>query len=326
MKLHPLQIIAYLVIAAAGMKVAAPILNLVLMALVFSISFTPVIIWLTKKKVPRGLAILITVLIMIVGTVFLTSVISIAVVRLAEQFPRYQQQLIDLKLQIIQFLSNLGIDTSRMFSVEGFDPNKLMEIARSFVSGIVETFSNFSLVFLMTIFFLIDTTVIRERVENGSIKMNREVEKLYELTVAIRKYVSISAFTGFLTAAGNLVLLLVLGVEYPVLWAFLSFLFSFIPNFGFILSVLAPAFLALMNSGSMTAILVVVGFIVINAIVENVIRPRVMGEELNLSLSIIFISLIFWTWILGALGAILAIPLTISIMKGWELVFSKDKS
>ena len=178
----------------------------------------------------------------------------------------------------------------------------------------------------MIIFLLVDTTILRQRVENGSIKLSRELEKVYELSVAIRKYVSISAFTGFLTALGNLILLLIMGVEFPFLWAFLSFLFSFIPNFGFILSVLPPAFLGLLDSGTTTAIIIVVGFVTINAIVENIIRPRVMGEELNLSLSVIFISLIFWTWILGAFGAILAIPLTISLFKAWELVFSEERA
>ena len=70
--------------------------------------------------------------------------------------------------------------------------------------------------------------------------------------------------------------------------------------------------------------LIVVGFIVINAIVENVVKPKVMGEELNLSLFIIFLSLIVWTWILGAIGAILAIPLTISAMKAWEILFAEE--
>jgi len=148
--------------------------------------------------------------------------------------------------------------------------------------------------------------------------------KLEELFIEIRKYISISAFTGLLTAIGNLILLLIMGVDFPVLWAFLSFLFSFIPSIGFILSVLPPAILAFLDLGLSESIIVLVGFILINAIIENVLKPRVMGEELNLSLSIILISLIVWAWILGAIGAILAIPLTISAMKTWEILFVKE--
>jgi predicted PurR-regulated permease PerM len=151
-------------------------------------------------------------------------------------------------------------------------------------------------------------------------------QKVTELAAEIRKYVSISAFTGFLTAVGNLILLLILGVDFAVLWAFLSFLFSFIPNIGFILSVIPPAFIALGDTGLTAALIVIVGFVVINGIVENVIKPRYMGDELDMSLFVIFLSLVIWTWILGAMGAILAIPLTISFMKAWQIVFAPESS
>ncbi|MEE9118243.1 MAG: AI-2E family transporter, partial [Calditrichia bacterium] len=152
--------------------------------------------------------------------------------------------------------------------------------------------------------------------------LSKGLLKITELADEIRKYVSISAFTGLLTAIGNFILLLILGVDFPFLWAFLSLLFSFIPNIGFVLSVIPPAFLALAESGVTEAIIIVIGFVIINAIVENIIKPKFMGEELNLSLFVIFLSLIVWTWILGAMGAILAIPLTISAMKAREILFS----
>ena len=171
---------------------------------------------------------------------------------------------------------------------------------------------------------LIDATDLRYKIYKGERKITPSHAKRMELGEQIRKYNSISALTGGLTAVGNLILLLIMGVDFPLLWAFLSFLFSFIPNIGFILSIIAPAFIALVELGPTAAIIVIVGFIIINGIVENVIRPKFMGKELNISLTMIFLSLIFWTWILGAMGAILAIPLTISAMKAWEIMFSED--
>ena len=82
--------------------------------------------------------------------------------------------------------------------------------------------------------------------------------------------------------------------------------------------------MALVELGLTQAIIVIIGFIVINGIVENIIKPKYMGDELDLSLFVIFVSLIFWTWILGGMGAILAIPLTISAMKAWEIVFAEE--
>jgi predicted PurR-regulated permease PerM len=324
MKLHPLQITAYIVIVIAGMKFAAPIVNLILLALLLAGSVMPVIIWMIKKRVPKPIAIFITISILIVCTLLIGSIVSVAVVGIADKVPHYESQLVNLKNNSIEFFAGLGLDISDLTSMEELSPGNVLKVATDFIAGIISTFSNFALVFLMIVFLLIDTADLRYKIDKGDKKLTKGLLKLEELFVEIRKYVSISAFTGLLTALGNLVLLLILGVDFPVLWAFFSFLFSFIPSIGFILSVLPPALLAFLDMGLTESIIVASGFILINAIVENVVKPKVMGEELNLSLSIIFLSLIVWAWILGAIGAILAIPLTISAMKAWEIVFSGD--
>jgi predicted PurR-regulated permease PerM len=324
MKLHPLQITAYVIIIGAGLKFAAPIVNLILLALLLAGSLMPVIIWLMKKRVPKAVSILITVLLLVIITMIIGSVVSVAVVGIADKVPQYEAQLGQLRNNTIQFFSGLGIDISNLRSIPELSPGNILDVVTDFIAGVISTFSNFSIVVLLIIFLLIDTADLRYRVNKGDKELTAGWLKLEELFTEIRKYVSISAFTGMLTAVGNLILLLIMGVDFPVLWAFLSFLFSFIPSIGFILSVLPPALLALLDFGVTEMIIVLVGFIVINAIIENVVKPKVMGEELNLSLSGIFISLIVWTWILGAIGAILAIPLTISAMKAWEILFAKE--
>jgi predicted PurR-regulated permease PerM len=324
MKLHPLQITTYIVIVGAGLKLTAPIINLILLALLLAGSLMPVIIWLMKKRVPKSVAILSTVLLLIIITMIIGSAVSVAVVGIADKIPQYEVQLNNLRNNTIQFFGALGMDISDIRSIPELNPGKILEVATGFIAGVISTFSNFSIVVLLIIFLLIDAADLRYRIDKGDKKISAGWQKLEELFVEIRKYLSISAFTGLITAIGNLILLLSLGVEFPFLWAFLSFLFSFIPSIGFILSVLPPALLALLDLGLTESIIVAIGFILINAIVENVVKPKVMGEELNLSLFVIFVSLIVWTWILGAIGAILAIPLTISAMKAWEILFSKE--
>ncbi len=326
MKLHPLQIGAYLVIVAAGMKIAAPILNIILLAVLLSISVMPVILWFMKKGVPKALTLTITILLLILVTLSIASVLSVAVAGLADKIPQYKDQLVSLRDGTVEFLAGFGINISDLLSGQEIKPDKIMAIASDFLSGIITTFSNFSLVFLLIIFLLIDITDLRYKQHQSGKNLTMMQEKSTELATEIRKYVSISAFTGLLTAIGNLILLLVMGVDFPVLWAFLSFLFSFIPSIGFILSVIPPAFIALGDSGLTAAIIVIVGFIIINGIVENVIKPKYMGGELDMSLFVIFLSLVVWTWILGAMGAILAIPLTISFIKAWKIVFAPEKA
>jgi len=326
MRLHPLQIGAYLVIVAAGMKIAAPILNIILLAVLLAISIMPVILWFMKKGVPKALTLIITITLLILVTLSIASILSVAVAGLADKIPQYKDQLVSLRDGTVEFLAGFGINVSDLLSGQEIKPDKIMAIASDFLAGIITTFSNFSLVFLLIIFLLIDITDLRYKQHQSGKNLTLMQEKTTELATEIRKYVSISAFTGLLTAIGNLILLLVMGVDFPVLWAFLSFLFSFIPNIGFILSVIPPAFIALGDSGLTAAIIVIVGFIIINGIVENVIKPKYMGGELDMSLFVIFLSLVVWTWILGAMGAILAIPLTISFMKAWQILFTSESA
>ena len=133
------------------------------------------------------------------------------------------------------------MDISDLSSMEELNPGNILKVASNFIAGIISTFSNFALVFLMIVFLLIDAADLRYKIDRGDKIFTKGWLKLEELFIEIRKYISISAFTGLLTAIGNLILLLIIGVDFPVLWAFLSFLFSFIPSIGFILSVLPPA-------------------------------------------------------------------------------------
>jgi AI-2 transport protein TqsA len=103
-------------------------------------------------------------------------------------------------------------------------------------------------------------------------------------------------------------------VPLPALWAFLTFAASFIPNIGTIVALVPPTILALLDSGFGAAAAVVVGFTLVNVAQDYLLQPRMMGTELNLSPLVVFISIIGWAWILGAAGALLAVPLTVGLV------------
>lgn len=111
----------------------------------------------------------------------------------------------------------------------------------------------------------------------------------------------------------SFLLLIVLDVPLPALWAFLVFAASFIPSIGWLLSVIPPAIVALLDGGVGGAVAVVVGLGVINFVQDNILQPMAVGSELNLTPLVAFVGVIAWTWILGPAGAILAIPLTLAL-------------
>jgi len=324
MRLHIIQVLAYIVIIAAGMKLAAPVINIILISLLLTMTILPLQNWLMKKGLPKSLSVLLTIVILILITTLITSLLSVAITGIVKKSPEYQQNLASFKLQIQELLSLVNVDVTAIFEQNSYNPERILLLVRRFIAGIISTFSNFTFVFLLVIFILIDTAGFFLKLEKSKKNFGPSLKKIADLADEIRKYVSITAYTGVLTAVGNLILMIILGVDFPVLWAFLSFLFTFIPNIGFMLSMIPPAFLALGESGITAAIIIVIGFIVINTIVDNIIKPKFLGEELNLSLTVIFISLIIWTWILGPVGAILAIPLTISVIRAWEVLSNES--
>ncbi|MCK4818297.1 AI-2E family transporter [bacterium] len=323
-KLHPMQMLAYSVIIMAGMYAAASVISLILLSLLLAISVIPLVSWLIKHRIPKWLAITLTILIFLLVISIINFTIVVAVHEIAEKLPQYKDDLFQLKLQALNLVKNAGIEVPEEMAKSRVEVDSILQYFGDFISGIVSIISNFMVVFLMIIFMVVDITTVRLRYEKGEIRAESFLDKLAELAEAIRKYVSIAASTGLLTAAGNLILLLILGVDYPFLWAFLSFLFSFIPNIGFIFSIIPPAFLALTEISPVSALIVVVGFFLINEFIEDVIKPRMMGEELDLSLSVVFISLVIWAFILGPIGTVLAIPMTITVKMAWGVYMREE--
>jgi predicted PurR-regulated permease PerM len=319
-KVHPVIIIACLVIITAGMKVSAPVLNPILLAALFAISLVPLVAWLLRKGLKQGPAIALSILIVAVGGLFMIGILGAALTRLIQNMPVYGERLSVLLKGLMDFLHARGIDMSDIRSLEALSPSNMAKLALTLIGDVVALFGNAVLVLLLVIFFLIEFIRLRVNVDSGILSSDTWLAKIAGLGGEIRAYVSITAFTGFLTAIGNIILLLILGVDFPILWGFISFLTNFIPNIGFFIALIPPVFLALIESGGMYALIVVVGYFVINAIAENVIKPKFMGKELSMSILLIFLSLIFWGWVLGPVGAILAIPLTIALRKILEIM------
>ena len=120
---------------------------------------------------------------------------------------------------------------------------------------------------------------------------------------------------GLMTAVADVILLVILGVDFPLLWGVFSFLFNFIPVIGGLLAMLPPFGFALLEFGWTKALIVVIGFVLISSLVDNVLKPKLMRQGLDISILVIFLSLLFWSWVLGPSGAILAIPLTLLVKR-----------
>jgi AI-2 transport protein TqsA len=203
-------------------------------------------------------------------------------------------------------VNNLGAD--QMTSPQG-----LLQLAASFVGGMVSGLSNFGLIILTTIFFLVEALAMPRKVQNVAQESSPGVRRFLKLFQDLRQYMAINAGVGLMAAVINVILLTVMGIEFAVLWGILSFFLSFVPNVGFIISVIPPALMALLQYGPREMLIVIVAYNVINFLVDNVVKPRFIEKGVNISVLQTFLSLILWSWVLGPIGAILAVPMAIIV-------------
>ena len=318
--IRPLLILASLVIIIAGMKAIASVLNLFLVAILIAVILEPFLVLLLKRGLSKTLSLIVIIITLVITAVFLTLILGVAVSEMSDRVPYYEQQVSTVYNEGLELLASKGVNIQDIENLEVFTPDKLFNLSTSFLGGIFSTFGNFVFILLLTIFILITFANIRIKASQGGKSEDRILNRFSGLGTDIRKYLSITAMSGFFGAIGQLILMLILGVDFPVIWAFLSFLFNFIPNIGFVLTLIGPALLALLELGWISCLILIIGFVIINSLFDNVIKPKFIGQEFDMSILTVFLSLLFWTWVLGGIGAILAVPLTITLQRGWKIL------
>lgn len=318
---HPSPLQGYLVGAAslvlmvAGLKLAAPIVNLVLISFLLTFSISPVQGWLIQKKCPKGLAVFGTVLLIFVGGLGLLSILTVSVGGLIGELPNYEAKLTSLWNAVNTFFLDHHVNISGLLSLKEFDPKQLAAVAGNLLGTVLQGLSNGVFVIIIMVFALVELSAMQLRSFRATSARTRMQNRVDQVAEDVGKYLSITGGFGLINAAANFLWLLVLGVDFALTWAVISFLFTFIPNIGFVMGIIPPAAIALLEYGWGRALLVVAGYVALSFIVDNVIKPRTMKARLDISPLLTILSVVFWGWVLGATGVVLAVPLTITLQK-----------
>jgi predicted PurR-regulated permease PerM len=309
-------------VALFFLREAAALFNSLLLACIIVVAANPLLVWLQRKGLPNWLVFLITLLVILAvfGGVVLLLVFGVA--QLVEAVPTYMAQLEAAKEALREFLENLSIDRVDVSTALNLvDPGSLIDAMVEFLVGLAGGVSDIILVLLIMVFLLLEAFNIPAKLASEIELGNAYVKRLSEFAVDIRQYIAITTIIGLLTGLLDTILFLVVGVDFAVLWGVLAFLLSYIPSIGFWLAAIPPTILALLELGPIAGLVTFLGVVLINGFVENVVKPKFMGEGLDLSPFVVVFSVIFWTAILGPLGAILSIPMTLVIK---ELILDAD--
>jgi len=309
---------ASIVIILAGMKAGSSIIGFILLAAVLAMSITPLVNFMIDKGVKKSLALLIVILVIFIGGIGLISILGTSTVELARTIPTYESRIDELIHSFEKLLARFNIDAHELFNIEQIDPKRVLEFVSPVISGLLGALSNSLYLFLFIALMLVQFSGYEQHIKEGKYRKGSLHERMYEVRKDIRKYISITAFTGLLTSVANIILLLILGVDFAIFWGVLYFFFNFIPVIGAIVSTILPFLFTLIIFGWTKALIVLVGFVVFNSLSDNVLKPKLMQEGLEISIFLIFLSLVFWNFILGPIGAILAVPLTITVKRLYQ--------
>jgi len=304
--------LAALVVTVAGIQVAASIVGPIFLALMLTVAVHPLPEWLHRKGVPGWIATIAAIL--VVNAIILVLVLSLAlsVAQLATLLPEYADDFTALIDSAQSFLNSNGVNsTDAQTLLSQVDYSKVFGLVEGILQAMLGVFSNLLFVLALLLFMAVDGSSYGSRMRIVTQMRPEIATALSAFSVGTRKYLIVSTVFGLIVAVIDTGALWALGIPLPVLWGLLSFITNYIPNVGFILGLVPPALLALLQGGPGLMLTVIVVYSVINVIIQSVIQPKFVGDAVGLSVTFTFLSLVFWTWILGPLGAILAIPLTL---------------
>jgi predicted PurR-regulated permease PerM len=304
--------LASMVVAVAGIRAFRDTLGPAFLALVLVVTVHPLRARLCGRGAPGWvgiIAVMATIYAILIG---LVTALIVSAARLITLLPDYGTQFDNLLDRAAQWLEDLGVQPEQASAtVSRLDLSKLSGVLQNILSGLTSVGSN--LVFLVTlVFFLaIDGELFSRQLDVVAGSRPLVVRALREFSHNTRRYLAVSSLFGLVVAALDVFALQLLAIPLPLVWGLLSFVTNYIPNIGFVVGLIPAALLGLLEGGVARMLWVVAVYSAINMIVQSFIQPKVVGNVVRISATLTFLSLVFWAFVLGPLGALLAVPMTL---------------
>lgn len=308
-----LQQLAAFVILVAGMRAASAIVVPFLLAVFVAIICAPLFLWMRQRGWPPVLASIVVVLLLLVLGGGVIGLVVKALEGFASNLPTYQDQLESRRQALLEWLGERRGDAFQEFIAGSWDTEAMVNAAGNLVASATNLLSNTFLIILTILFLLLESAGIPQKLRSLPSRNRRTAYQLNQVVERVRNYMAIKACTSGATGILIFCGLYWLGIDYPLLWAILAFFFNFVPNIGSFIAAFPALVLAFLQDGSSGLLWAGGIYLAVNIVIGNLIEPRVMGHGLGLSTLVVFLSLIFWSWVLGPFGMLLSVPLTMFV-------------
>lgn len=300
-------------ITFAGLSYIQNIFAPAFFALTLVLTVRPIHRWLLRKGMPVWFSAVVTITTLVGSLLTIVGLMAWSLVGLPDVVRSYGPSFQRMTKQVLDFAAEQGLSADQLTNelLSKLDFGQAVNTLTNVVNSLSSTTALIALMALALLFITIDTMTLDMRarvVENHDSGL---FEALSSFEGRVRQYWLVSSIFGLIVAVFNYVVLRYLDVPLPVAWALFSFITNYIPNLGFVIGVIPPALIGLLDSGWVTLVWVVIAYSLINATIQGVFQPKFTGDAVGLSTTVTFLSLVFWTVVVGPLGAILAVPLTL---------------
>lgn len=302
--------IALVGLVLAMLSWAAPILTPIMLGWYLTALALPGYFWLQKRGVKPVIALLVLILVIFIGGVGIGLLAIASINSLQEGLHLYLENLDEVAANLQAAAGETGANTniSEMLGSAGLG-NLLVKM----LPMIIDAIGNFFFALILVAFFLIEAPRFQKLLQND-LTDRPALSQMPQLMKTAVAYFGIRTRLNVVTGASFALWLGLLGVDYAILWGLLTFVLSYIPYIGLFTAMIPPTVLAIAEFGLTRGILVVVGAVVLNTLVENVLEPSYTGKKLSLSPTVVFVSFFIWGWLLGPVGALLSMPITVMLM------------
>ncbi len=315
----------FLFIAAAivfiiwGISQAQTVLVAVLVSVFLAVLATPPLLWFERKGMPIVVAVALVIVTMIFFLFLIAVVVGTSINSFYEALPQYQQQTQAQIAGFKVFLASHNIANPQKILLQYLNPAAIMEMSASMLKRLGSVFSNIVLIILSVTFILLEVTSFPVKLRTVIGDPQQLFPKFTTFVNDMKRYMVIKTLLSLATGTLVTIWLTILQIDFPILWGFLAFLLNYVPTLGSSFASVPAILLALIQRGIWMAVFVAAGYMVINFVLDYGIEKRLMGRKLGLSTLVVFLSLIFWGSLLGPVGAVLCIPLTMTIKFALEI-------
>lgn len=314
---------AGLVVLVAGMRAAAPILVPLVLAVFITVVNYPLLQFLRRLRVPTPVAVVAVVLLTFTFLGLIVLIGSSSLRDVGSVLPVYQERIKELEVMLLGALEplrerGLHVPDGRSLLTDMTEPERLMDL----LSGVVVRAAGFvsaaAIVILFTIFMLSEATDFPAKLRAALGRGDADLSRFAGAVQDIQRYLAIKTAISLVTGSLVAFWLWAIGVDFPLLWGMLAFMFNFVPNVGSLIAAIPAVLFALLILGPWSALLAAIGYLVVNISLGNLVEPHLMGRRFGLSTMVVVLSLVFWGWLWGPVGMLLSVPLTVVVRIGLE--------